>query len=68
MARRHGSLIQPHYPRRNQYGPIFEGRSNRETGISAGVHRTPATYSLFPITFYFNYGAVLVSTGVVRLE
>ena len=25
MVRRHGSLIQPHYPRRNQYGPIWQG-------------------------------------------
>ena len=25
MVRRHGSLIQPHYPRRNQYGPVWQG-------------------------------------------
>ena len=30
MARRHGPLFQPHYPRRNQYGPGFEVRGKSE--------------------------------------
>ena len=30
MARRHGSLIRPHYPRRNQYGPMWSGRKTAQ--------------------------------------
>ena len=30
VVRRHDPLFQPHYPRRNQYGPVLEVRSNRE--------------------------------------
>lgn len=32
MARRHGPLFQPHYPRRNQYGPVWEGAGEPAPG------------------------------------
>ena len=40
MVRRHGPLFQPHYPRRNQYTPIYEVRSNSErvVGCFASHH------------------------------
>ena len=34
MVRRHGPLIQPHYPRRNQYGPMGQWDGWHPTGIS----------------------------------
>ena len=58
MVRRHDPLIQPHYPRRNQYGPIW----------AVGWLASHLTSSLFPFTFSLKFGAVLVSTGVVRLD
>ena len=35
MVRRHGPLIQPHYPRRNQYGPVGQWDGWHPTGFVA---------------------------------
>ena len=40
MVRCHDPLIQPHYPRRNQYGPIFRKvRLNGQQGCDAPLHQ-----------------------------